>query len=115
MRSIEMANQKSPQILCFGEALIDRLSALGANPSANNQVQDCFGGAPANVACALAKLGIEVGFLGSLGNDQIGMNFRKLMVDHGINISCLQIDPLRSSRIVLVNRDSYGERSFAGL
>lgn len=37
-----------------------------------NQVDDRLGGAPANVACGLARLGTAVAFLGRLGEDSIG-------------------------------------------
>ena len=36
------------------------------------QVDDRLGGAPANVACGLARLGTAVAFLGRLGEDAIG-------------------------------------------
>lgn len=36
------------------------------------QVDDRLGGAPANVACGLARLGTPVAFLGRLGEDDIG-------------------------------------------
>lgn len=36
------------------------------------QVDDRLGGAPANVACGLARLGTPVSFLGRLGEDGIG-------------------------------------------
>jgi fructokinase len=35
-------------------------------------VDDRLGGAPANVACQLARLGTAVAFLGRLGEDGIG-------------------------------------------
>ncbi|WP_320663664.1 carbohydrate kinase [Prochlorococcus sp. MIT 1223] len=107
-------DKQSPKVICFGEALIDRLGPLGGDPSVDHPVKDYFGGAPANVACALAKLGADVGFIGRLGDDQIGNDFRKLMLERGINISCLQTDFEKPSRIVLVRRDVNGERSFGG-
>jgi len=39
----------------------------------DDQVDDRLGGAPANVACALARLGTKTAFLGRLGQDTIGM------------------------------------------
>ena len=104
----------SANVVCFGEALLDRLGPLGGNPSTDQPVHDCFGGAPANVACALARLGINVAFVGRLGDDQIGTQFRNLMVERGVDVSGLQIDQKLPSRIVLVRRDIHGERSFAG-
>ena len=104
----------SPKILCFGEALIDRLGFPGGDPSIDTNTQDYLGGAPANVACALARLGTEVAFIGNLGDDKIGFKFKDLMINRGIDISCLQTDDLLPSRIVLVRRDLSGERFFDG-
>ena len=91
-----------------------RLGPLGGDPSFDSPFIDCFGGAPANVACALSRLGVDVSFLGSLGTDTYGQEFKQLMIDKGINISGLQEDNLRPTRVVLVCRDAKGERSFGG-
>ena len=60
---------KSDNVIAFGEALIDRLGPLGGDPSFDLPVTDCFGGAPANVAFALSRLGVKVSLISSLGND----------------------------------------------
>ena len=105
---------KSKKVIAIGEALIDRLGPPGGDPSIDLAVTDCFGGAPANVACALSRLGVDVSFIGSLGNDAFGENFKNLLIQRGINITGLQQDNLRPTRIVLVRRDTEGERSFEG-
>ena len=99
-------------VIAIGEALIDRLGPPGGDPSCDLPVIDCFGGAPANVACALGRLGVNVSFIGSLGNDGFGNNFKKLMIERGINTAGLQRDKLRPTRVVLVRRDLEGERFF---
>ena len=101
-------------VISLGEALIDRLGPLGGNPSCDLPVTDCFGGAPANVACALSRLGSNVSFISSLGKDTFGENFKNLLIQRGINTSGLQQDTLRPTRVVLVRRDSCGERFFEG-
>ena len=67
-------------VIAIGEALIDRLGPPGGDPSSDLPVTDCFGGAPANVACALSRLGANVSFIGSLGNDTFGKNFKNLLI-----------------------------------
>ena len=105
---------KGSRVISIGEALIDRLGPPGGDPSLDLPVKDCFGGAPANVACALSRLGVNVSFIGSLGNDSFGKNLKNLFIERGINIDALQQDKLRPTRIVLVRRDAEGERFFEG-
>ena len=105
---------KSKKVIALGEAVIDRLGPPGGDPSFDLPVTDCFGGAPANVACALSRLGVDVSFIGSLGNDAFGKNFKNLFIQRGINTAALQQDEIRPTRVVLVRRDADGERSFEG-
>ncbi len=104
----------NPKVICIGEALVDRIGAPGANLILDNGIDDCLGGAPANVACGLSKLGVDVAFVGGLGNDSIGKEFCDLFISRGVNISGLQISKDLPTRIVLVYRDVKGERSFGG-
>ena len=80
----------------------------------DHPVDDCLGGAPANVACGLARLGTPVVFAGRLGQDAIGEAFSRLFADRGVDTTLLQRDAERPSRIVLVRRSSDGERQFQG-
>lgn len=103
-------------VLCFGEALVDRLGPPGGDPASapSHQLDDRLGGAPANVACALARLGTPAAFLGRLGRDSIGAAFHSLFELRGVDVSALQWDGERPSRVVLVRRDACGERCFQG-
>jgi A/G-specific adenine glycosylase len=105
-----------PQVICLGEALVDRLGPLGGDPATApaELLDDRLGGAPANVACALARLGTPTAFVGRLGEDAIGEAFVELLTARGVDLSALQRDANRPSRIVLVHRDATGERSFGG-
>ena len=104
----------APVVVCLGEALIDRLSPPGGDPAVDQPVDDRLGGAPANVACGLARLGTPVAFAGRLGQDAIGAAFSRLFVERGVNTTLLQRDAERPSRIVLVRRSLEGERQFQG-
>ena len=103
-----------PVVVCLGEALIDRLGPLGGDPAVDWPVDDRLGGAPANVACGLARLGTPVAFAGRLGQDAIVDAFDALFAERCIDRSLLQRDVERPSRIVLVHRSSNGERQFQG-
>ena len=101
-------------VICLGEALIDRLGPLGGDPACDQPVDDRLGGAPANVACGLARLGTAVSFVGRVGSDAIGGEFQRLFVQRGVDTSTLQLDRSRPTRIVLVRRSGDGERQFQG-
>ena len=101
-------------VVCLGEALIDRLGPPGGNPEVDWPVDDRLGGAPANVACGLARLGTPVAFVGRLGQDAIGEAFSRLFAERGVDTELLQRDAERPSRIVLVRRARDGERQFQG-
>jgi fructokinase len=101
-------------VICLGEALIDRLGPLGGDPARDQPVDDRLGGAPANVACGLARLGTAVSFVGRVGGDAIGADFQHLFSQRGVDTSTLQLDPSRPTRIVLVRRSGDGERQFQG-
>ena len=103
-----------PVVVCLGEALIDRLGPPGGDPALDRPVDDRLGGAPANVACGLARLGTPVAFAGRLGQDAIGASFSSLFAERGLQTSLLQRDSERPSRIVLVRRSRDGERQFQG-
>ncbi len=107
-------SSSSPQVLCLGEALVDRLGPAGGNPAKDQPVDDRLGGAPANVACALARLGTSVAFLGRLGEDSIGAAFSALFAERGVDQRLVQQDRQRPSRTVLVRRSISGERQFQG-
>ena len=101
-------------VICLGEALVDRLGPPGGDPAVDQPVDDRLGGAPANVACALARLGTPVVFAGRIGSDAIGAAFVDLFAQRGLDASLLQRDPQRPTRIVLVRRSMDGERQFQG-
>ena len=103
-----------PVVVCLGEALIDRLGPPGGDPAVDVPVDDRLGGAPANVACGLARLGTPVAFAGRLGQDAIGAAFFSLFAERGLDTALLQRDAERPSRIVLVRRSLDGERQFQG-
>ena len=100
---------KKTKVLCCGEAVIDRI-----RNKKNEEFTDFLGGAPANVACALRKLNIDSIFIGSLGNDEFGKKFIEKFSEISVNINFLQLDSIRPTRIVKVNRDNLGDRYFSG-
>jgi fructokinase len=104
-----------PQVLCFGELLFDCLAdQLGLPIDEVRTWTNYPGGAPANVACGLQKLGVPSAFLGRLGADAAGQRLTALLQEIGVNVTGLQTDLARPTRLVYVTRSLDGDRQFAG-
>lgn len=105
----------NPRVLCLGEILFDCLAdQLGLEMEAVKSWTPYPGGAPANVACALVKLGTSAGFIGSVGEDEPGNVLVKLLEEVGVEITGVQRHSTAPTRQVYVLRDLDGDRTFAG-
>lgn len=105
----------SSRIICLGEILFDRLAdRRGNSVIAVDSWTDYPGGALANVASALVKLGTPAAFIGSVGRDEAGNNLLAILAKIGVNIEAVQRHPTAPTRKVYVLRDRKGDRSFAG-
>jgi fructokinase len=71
------------------------------------------GGAPANVATGLARLGTHTVFLTALGTDDLGEKFIHLLNDRKVDTTYIQRNS-HPTRDVLVTRSLDGDRTFAG-
>ena len=92
------------RVVCFGEALIDML------PTEQGYQAMC-GGAPANVAVAVSKLGGNSYFIGGLSQDLMGQKLKREMQEFGVNCDLAPEFPEKTA-LVLVSLDQQGERSF---
>ena len=105
----------SSPVLCLGELLIDRLAD---QPGISlNDVQSWTsypGGAPANVACGLTKLGTPVNFISCVGSDVLGAALVEFLKTVGLDLTGIQRHPTAPTRQVYVVRTGGGDRQFAG-
>ena len=109
------ALSSAPRVICLGEGLIDRIFHRFDEDHAGEPFwQDFPGGAPANVATGLVKLGTSAGFVGCVGKDSAGSHLLDTLVAAGVNCSQTQRHPSAPTRLVLVQRDRRGERHFVG-
>lgn len=105
----------NPRVLCLGEILYDVLAdQLGRSLSEVESWTSYPGGAPANVACALLKLGTSSGFIGAVGEDEPGKDLVKLLEEIGVDTTGVQRHPSSPTRQVLVTRKQNGDRVFSG-
>jgi len=101
-------------VLCLGEILVDRLADRPGPLATVATWTDFPGGAPANVACALRKLGVTAGFVGCLGSDPVGARAIAPLREAGVDLRGLQQHPTAPTRQVYVTRTPDGDRAFAG-
>ncbi|MBD2448675.1 carbohydrate kinase [Nostoc sp. FACHB-152] len=105
----------NPRVLCLGEILFDCLAdQLGLKLEEVKSWTPYPGGAPANVACALVKLGTSAGFIGAVGEDEPGNALVKLLQEVGVDTTGVQRHATAPTRQVYVVRDLAGDRTFAG-
>ena len=103
------------KILCLGEVLIDMLSAGAADQSempAMNSFQPYAGGAPANVAVAVAKLGGQGAMVSKVGDDTFGRFLQDMLSYHKVNTDYVWSTKDANTALAFVNLDKDGERSF---
>lgn len=89
-----------------GDAVVDLI------PDSENTYLKCPGGAPANVAVAIARLGGDVSFFGRVGKDPLGLFMRNTLRREGVDTQELLLDEKQRTSMVIVNLDDTGERSF---
>ncbi|HEY3281972.1 MAG TPA: PfkB family carbohydrate kinase [Armatimonadota bacterium] len=93
-------------ITCLGELLTDMISTT---PDASLAEAVSFtkspGGAPANVACGAARLGMRAAFLGMVGADPFGDYLKRVVADVGVDVSGLcQTDDVRTTLAFIATR-----------
>lgn len=102
-----------PEVVSLGEALIDFIPMESGVSLAD---VSCFkkapGGAPANVAAGLSKLGITSSFIGKVGDDPFGRFLARTFAESGVDISRMLFDPIHSTGLAFVSLTKEGVPEF---
>lgn len=93
------------RIWVLGDAVVDLI------PDGDNHYLRCAGGAPANVAVGVSRLGVEAGFIGRVGNDPLGKFMQQTLQAEKVSTEQMILDPQQRTSTVIVGLDQ-GERSF---
>jgi fructokinase len=100
-------------ITCFGEALIDFHAHLPSDPNAPRHFVEYAGGAPANVAVAVAKLGGDSAFVGMLGRDLFADFLLRSFKSAGVDTQYIARTDAANTALAFVSLDEAGERRFS--
>ncbi len=100
-------------VVSFGELLIDFVAReTGVTVGEASGFDKKPGGAPANVAVAVAKLGQRSAFLGQVGNDPFGHYLDGVLSAEGVDTSGLRFSETARTALAFVSLRADGERSF---
>jgi fructokinase len=99
-------------VVCFGEILWDFFEARprGEEPIARAFRRE-LGGAPANVATGLARLGVRTAVVGGVGRDRFGQALVAHLRKDGVDVRFVVKLPNRTG-LTFVTRDARGEPEF---
>lgn len=101
------------RVVCFGELLIDFVALeSGVSVGDVTTFQKAPGGAPANVAVAMTRLGHESAFLGQVGDDPFGHYLAEVLRSEGVDIRGLRFTGEARTALAFVSLGADGERSF---
>jgi fructokinase len=81
-----------PDVICLGEAIVD-LIAIDQNSSLSDTrgFYKFPGGATANVAVGICRMGASSGFLGAISSDPFGTFLKKSLEKEGVDISRMKV------------------------
>ncbi|CAN1768473.1 unnamed protein product, partial [Linum perenne] len=103
----------SSLIVSFGEMLIDFVPTVsGVSLAEAPGFIKAPGGAPANVAIAVARLGGKTAFVGKLGDDEFGRMLAGILKENGVICDGINFDKGARTALAFVTLKSDGDREF---
>ncbi|KAG4180009.1 hypothetical protein ERO13_A10G138400v2 [Gossypium hirsutum] len=106
-------------IVSFGEMLIDFVPTVsGVSLAEAPGFLKAPGGAPANVAIAVSRLGGKASFVGKLGDDEFGHMLADILKQNGVSGDGILFDPslrIGLMHLVFVSGDKYWFMTFLNL
>lgn len=102
------------KVYCIGEALIDFVPTVkGLRMEDVPAFAVAPGGAPANLAAAVAKLGASSAFIGKVGEDAFGNLLRETLQKHGVDTTLMSTTAEANTTLAFVSLKESGDRDFA--
>ncbi len=102
-----------PGVVCLGEALIDFIPLeSGVGLMDVDAFKKAPGGAPANVAAGISKLGKVGAFVGKVGDDPFGRFLERTFTENGVDTSRMLFDPEYRTGLAFVSLTAQGVPEF---
>lgn len=101
------------QLIAIGEALIDFTALERGDLSSVSHFERNAGGAPANVAVCVARLGGRAALLSKLGRDAFGDHLVAVLAENNVDVSYILRTDRANTALAFVALDEKGERSFS--
>jgi fructokinase len=100
-------------VICLGELLIDFVpTTTGLGLADAELFKKAAGGAPANVAVGVARLGVTSGFMGMVGEDGFGRFLATTLAGAGVDVTTLRFSEVAHTTLAFVSLAADGEREF---
>lgn len=99
-------------VVAIGECLIDLIAPKGSDLVSGDSLNIREGGAPANVAVGLARLGVPVQLRTVLGDDPFGERLHAKLAAEGIDVSRVRFAEGTPTTIALAWADANGDGHF---
>ncbi|MGI9435244.1 MAG: PfkB family carbohydrate kinase [Geminicoccaceae bacterium] len=100
-------------IICFGDLLIDFVpTESGLDFADLPTFKPAPGGAAANVAAGLARLGVSSAFMGKVGDEAFGHLLVDTLRREGVDVGPVRIDKKARTALAFVTLTADGERDF---
>ena len=100
-------------VVCLGELLIDFVPTVtGTSLIDAPAFKKAPGGAPANVAVGLARLGTPSAFMGKVGDDPFGRFLAQILAEAGVDVGPLRFSDAARTALAFVSLRADGEREF---
>lgn len=107
------SQDKSSLVVCFGEMLVDFVPTVGGvSLEEAPAFMKAPGGAPANVAVGISKLGGSSAFIGKVGKDEFGYMLAGILKENNVDNSGMRFDPNARTALTFVTLRGDGEREF---
>ncbi|KAK3447288.1 hypothetical protein EUGRSUZ_A02848 [Eucalyptus grandis] len=103
----------SSPVVCFGEMLIDFVPTIaGVSLAEAPAFEKAPGGAPANVAVGISRLGGSAAFVGKVGDDEFGYMLANILKQDNVDNSGVRYDHNARTALAFVTNRADGEREF---